>query len=206
MPSLVAWLDHNEEQRRRMREVIDLFREHDTLDEIGVGSIRDSFSEILFPGTSTIHTRARYLLFIPWVYGQLERQRVPSSQAAPEARRLQVRLINSLEAGGESSGVIGIEAKASLKRLPDEVYWSSLRSYGIRLFHGSIGDYHRSLDSYHRRLGRGERRAESEELYDPVRPNWHAHLPPAPADRITLLRRERIADQHVVVQRQETAP
>lgn len=50
MASRIAWLDYSEDQRRRMREVIDLFREHDTLDELGIGSIRDTFSDLLFPG------------------------------------------------------------------------------------------------------------------------------------------------------------
>lgn len=38
-----------------------------TLDELGIGSIRDTFSDELFPGTSTIQTRARYFLFVPWI-------------------------------------------------------------------------------------------------------------------------------------------
>jgi hypothetical protein len=66
MPSTLAWLDHSEVQRRRMMEVIGLFREKGTVDDLGLGSIRDTFSELLFPGTSTLHTRAKYLLFVPW--------------------------------------------------------------------------------------------------------------------------------------------
>ena len=64
-----------QDQRRRMREVIDLFREHGTLDELGIGSVRDTFGELLFPGLSTVQTRARYFLFIPWVYHRIERER-----------------------------------------------------------------------------------------------------------------------------------
>ena len=40
MASLVAWLDYSDDDRRRMREVIALFRESDTLDELGIGAIR----------------------------------------------------------------------------------------------------------------------------------------------------------------------
>ncbi len=39
-------------------EVIDLFGEDDTRDELGLGTIRDGFADLLFPGTSTIQTRA----------------------------------------------------------------------------------------------------------------------------------------------------
>ena len=76
MTSLIAWLDHDERDRRRMREVIDLFREQDTLDELGIGVVRDTLANLLFPGTTTVQTRARYLLFLPWIYEEIERLRL----------------------------------------------------------------------------------------------------------------------------------
>jgi hypothetical protein len=41
--------------------VVELFRERDTVDELGVGVVRDTFSDLLFPGTSTLHSRGRLL-------------------------------------------------------------------------------------------------------------------------------------------------
>lgn len=78
MASVFAWLDYDETERRRMQEAIELFREKDTVDELGIGSVRDAFSNLLFPGTSVLHTRARYLLFVPWIYRRLERAHVRS--------------------------------------------------------------------------------------------------------------------------------
>jgi hypothetical protein len=75
--SAFGWLDYDDGERRRMMEVINLFREKGTLDELGIGTIRDTHAEHFFPGTSTIQSRARYFLFIPWLYLQLERERVP---------------------------------------------------------------------------------------------------------------------------------
>jgi hypothetical protein len=70
-----------------MLDVVDLFREHDTRDELGIGSVRDAFADMLFPGTSTIMTRARYFLLVPWTYQKLERQRVSSAEVpAKECR------------------------------------------------------------------------------------------------------------------------
>ena len=43
------------------------------VDELGVGTIRDGFSDILFPGTSTIQTRAKYLFIISYICLELER-------------------------------------------------------------------------------------------------------------------------------------
>src|SRR5690349_10778965 len=139
MPSAFAWLDHDEAERSRMQEVVELFRERDTVDELGIGSVRDAFSNLLFPGTSVLHTRARYFLFVPWIYRRLEQQHVPSAQVGPKARRDEIRLIYSLLAGGEGegSGVIGAVVRDRLKQLPSYSYWNGLEVLGIRLFHGS---------------------------------------------------------------------
>ena len=77
--SAFVWLDYSERERRKMLDVVDLFREHDTRDELGIGSVRDAFADMLFPGTSTIMTRARYFLLVPWTYQRLEKLRVRSA-------------------------------------------------------------------------------------------------------------------------------
>jgi hypothetical protein len=91
MASSFGWLDYSERERRQMLDVIDLFREKETRDELGIGMVRDVFADMLFPGTSTIQTRARYFLFVPWVYWGLERRRVGSARIAAEARKREVK-------------------------------------------------------------------------------------------------------------------
>jgi Family of unknown function (DUF6361) len=181
MTSILAWLDHDEAERRRMQEVIELFREHDTVDELGIGSIRDAFSNLLFPGTSVLHTRARYFLFIPWIYLELERQKVPSAQIAARARRSEIRLINALIDGeqGEGDGVIGAVARDRLKQLPSYAYWNGLEVHGIRRYHGSIDRYHRSLDSHYLLLHEAPP-SEGDEPTVSLVSNWDAGLPPRP--------------------------
>lgn len=179
--SSFAWLDYSESERRRMLETISGFQESDTLDEIGIGSIRDAFSDLLFPGTSVIQTRARYFLFIPWIYLRIEHDRVPSSQAGLRARKLQVELARALQRGEPSErGIIGIRAGESLQRLPSSVYWQALATFEIRHVRGSIDRYHQSLDWYYRRSRRSSRRSDEGELYERVAPNWHTTIPPAP--------------------------
>jgi hypothetical protein len=58
MMSAFVWLDYSERERRKMLDVVDLFREHGTRDELGIGSVWDAFADLLYPGTSTIMTRA----------------------------------------------------------------------------------------------------------------------------------------------------
>ena len=98
-----------------MLEVVDLFKEEGTVDELGIGSIRDALADSMFPGTSVLHTRLRYVLFIPWLMEQAAHKPTPTEMSA-EFRSLEYRLINSLLAGGERQGVIGNTARASLKR------------------------------------------------------------------------------------------
>lgn len=50
MPSTIAWLDLSREEQRRMREVINLFSQTESRDELGIGQVRDSFSDQLFRG------------------------------------------------------------------------------------------------------------------------------------------------------------
>ena len=108
----------------------------------GLGTIRDAFADRLFPGTSTLQSRTRYWLFIPWLYQRLEGAKVRSADADGRIRQLQAELVRSLEKGGESEGVIGIERKEKVLRPPSFVYWAGLARYGILLFPGSIGRYH----------------------------------------------------------------
>lgn len=130
MASSFGWLDNDDEQKRRMLEVVELFREQGTIDELGIGSIRDTLANAMFPGTSTLHTRLRYVLFLPWLMREASHKRNPGEMSA-EFRNLQYRLIDSLLAGGETEGVMGNVARKNLKRLPSDVYWTALRSWGL---------------------------------------------------------------------------
>lgn len=135
--SSLAWIDFDEAERQRAQRILALFQERESRDELGLGAIRDSIADHLFPGTSTIQTRLRYMLFIPWLFRMLEGQDVSDSQLRARARTLEIQLADALKAGGESNGIIGRDAGARLQRLPSSVYWAGLGAWGIRLFPGS---------------------------------------------------------------------
>lgn len=131
--SALAWIDFDQTDRDRARRIMDLFGVEDSRDELGLGSIRDALSDLMFPGTSTIQTRLRYMFFVPWLYRMAAR----SGGRADQARRLEIQLITALLRGGETENVIGSEARDSLKRLPSDVYWAGLLALGIRTGPGS---------------------------------------------------------------------
>lgn len=176
--SSFTWLDYSERERRKMLEVVDLFKERDTRDELGLGAVRDSFADQFFPGTSTIMTRARYFLLVAWTYQRLEQKRVSSAQFSDKARRAETDIIEAIERSGDSEGNIGKYAKTTLKRLPSSVYWQGLGVWGIRMFPGSQTQYARSLDRNYSQLTRHHGRSVERDVEhdDLVAPNWHAGL------------------------------
>jgi hypothetical protein len=182
LSSAFSWLDYSARERRTMLSVVDLFREKGTVDELGLGTIRDAFADRLFPGTSVLQTRTRYWLFVPWLYLRLEATRTKSADADAVARRLQGELVRALKAGGETAGVIGIDVGDRVLRPPSFAYWAGLARYGILQFPGSTARYHASLDYFYRTAGGRRSEGDESELIDPGRRNWHAGLPPAPAD------------------------
>lgn len=165
--SYLAWIDFDPEERRRAQTLIDLFKQPEARDELGLGTIRDALSDVLFPGTSTIQTRLRYMLFIPWIFLDAQSRKLSQADRVRVCRDLEIQLSFALLNGGETDGVIGREAGDSLKRLPSSVYWAGLATWGIRLQGGTARMY----------LSHGP-----EWLSDRDHLLWSAVMPKAPPD------------------------
>lgn len=182
LPSSISWIDFSDQDRRHMIEVISLFKERDTRDELGLGSIRDALADLFFPGTSTLQTRARYYLFVPWIYLNFEKREVPSTRVSERVKWDELKVLRALQMAGDGEGIIGQRSGASLHRFPSSIYWNGLRRWGILRFAASRDQYHRSLDGLYRR--RRDRLPFEDEL--PMggqgEDNWDTHLPPLPAD------------------------
>lgn len=179
MASSFSWLDYSDSERRRFLDVVRTLNERETRDELGVGTVRDGLADLLAPGVSTLHTRARYFFFIPWLYKDLERRLSKRKSAtkegvAREARQQEIQLIEALRSAGETEGVIGASAGKALQRLPSSVYWSGLAEWGLRLCPWSIDNYH-----YHLAVRAG--RAPLEDADHAEAPNWKPGMPEAPA-------------------------
>lgn len=166
--SFLAWIDFDQADRDRTRRIMDLFGQEDSRDELGLGSVRDTLADLMFPGTSTIQTRLRYMFFVPWIYQIAGQNNGTASIRQELARGLEFRLIEALINGGETQNVIGQEARETLKRLPSDVYWAGLYTLGIRKFHGS-------------------RNACFEASPGEARSLWAAGMPAAPDDFLETL-------------------
>ncbi len=57
-------------------------------DEIGFLTIHQRYADRFFPGTSVLHTRARYAVFVPWLFEDLAGLTGPGRRArAPRTRK-----------------------------------------------------------------------------------------------------------------------
>ena len=179
MPSSLTWLDHDPAARDRSLRILALFREKESRDELGIGGIRDAISDRLFPGTSTIQTRLRYMLLVPWIYEDLERKKIPSSSFAARALQAELAMVQPLLDAREED-VFGSQAGSGLKRLPSSVYWAGLGTWGIRRYPGSQNDYHRAVDLLYSRRVQRRRRDDDDDDDDATsgaRPGTRACLP-----------------------------
>ena len=114
-----------------MLSVIHLLSEPEAVDELGIGIIRDSFSDIFFPGTSTIQTRAKYFLLTPYLLSELERTKgMTPDKMIKLLHERELDFIEILKQSGET-GVIGETAGRNLKRKPSDIYWNGIRTYGL---------------------------------------------------------------------------
>ena len=139
--SSVGWLDFDAAASERVGTLLRSLEEPGTLDPLGLGSVRDAFAWMLSPGTSTIQTRLRYFVFLPWIFAELEAKRVAPAEFASRLRDREARLIDCLRHLGPNRGVIGYTAGRDLKRMPSEVYWGTLGSWGLRRLDLSLGEY-----------------------------------------------------------------
>ncbi len=67
----LGWIDFSKDERNKVLSVLDLLSEARTLDELGIAPIRNGFADLFFPGTSTIQTRAKYFMIVPYALKDL---------------------------------------------------------------------------------------------------------------------------------------
>ena len=139
--SSIGWLDLDAAASEQVGTLLRSLDEPGTLDELGLASVRDAFSDMLSPGTSTNQTRLRYFIFLPWLFGRLEAQRVPPVEFSHRLREDEAQLIDCLRPLGSGQGVIGYTAGRDLKQMPSAAYWGGLGSWRLRRHNLSIAEY-----------------------------------------------------------------
>ena len=147
----LGWIDFSKSERNKVLSVLDLLSESGTLDELGIAPIRDGYANIFFPGTSTIQTRAKYFMIVPYALKDMEY----SSESNPNRVLKAFDEVEKncgkrfLTNGEDTNGIIGSRSLGQgrwVKRTPADIYWAGLRNYGI--FTGgtlSLAEYVRAM-------------------------------------------------------------
>lgn len=129
----ISWVDASAADQRRMQEIAGLFTEKETVDELGLGPVRDALGSILFPGSSTLHTRAKYFLLVPWFHAHA------GQNASHElVRDVERQFIHHMHAarGEDRDGLYG-QNSANVVRLASDVHRNALISHGIQFDPGN---------------------------------------------------------------------
>jgi dsDNA-binding SOS-regulon protein len=149
--SALGWIDFSSDDRTRVQEVLALLKEPGTLDELGIGQVRDAFSDVLFPGFSTIQTKARYFLAVPKILldwaeqPPAKRRKQPLATYLREAENELARTLraNYLADGLQPEGVIGhtVVDNGGVARRPSSTYWNGLRVFNIVATSKSLAEF-----------------------------------------------------------------
>ena len=171
---LFGWIDYDPDHEQSVLRALGSARGQDARDELGLGTIRDTLADLLFPGTSTIQRRARYFLFVQWCC-EMAARKGDADAIADELRRLEVCLIKRLSWLGEGAGVIGLQKQEDLGRMPSEIYWNGLDVLAIRRLQGNRARWAWTVAA-RRENARHETRWEDQSLgpehgFDPSRPD-----------------------------------
>jgi hypothetical protein len=147
----IGWIDFSPDARRRVEDVLALLAEKGTLDELGVGQVRDAFSDRLFPGFSTIQTSVKYFIMIPRIFrdwDELARSRQARSTFEAYLRDSENLLARKLSTNHEKTNlsperIIGhtLIDKGGVVRRPSSVYWNGLRVFGLVRTDQSLGEF-----------------------------------------------------------------
>ena len=176
----LGWIDFSREDRKKALTILQTLQEEGAVDELGIGVIRDAFANYFFPGTSTLHTRAKYFLIVPYiVHDALAHRKGKSAERviADIDKRERECAVRMLAKGGKNDRIIGRNALRNgewVKRPPSDIYWNGIRTYEI--FRScdypdmSLDDFIRfsckQMDDPKRFMGKGK--SAGDEDYDDV--------------------------------------
>lgn len=133
----IGWIDFSSNDRNRVGSVLDLLRPEGMVDELGMGTIRDALANQLFPGISTIQTRAKYFFIIPYILYDYQVTKPAKRRGKTPSKFLEDKEYDTMWQLAEKynyvegNGVIGISKRKPNKivRRPSAIYWNGLYTY-----------------------------------------------------------------------------
>ena len=137
LSSSINWITFDTKDVQKAREMLKELGPDSTVDSIGLGLPFEEISNILFPATSTLHTRLRYQIFVPGIMYKMYFESIEKPLKNPGKRllELEIDLMRKLLENDPEGGVVGRVAREGLKYWPSQTYWGAVST--MRIF-GSI--------------------------------------------------------------------
>lgn len=150
--SSLGWIDFSDNDRQKVLKVIELLKGEGTVDELGIGVIRNALSDIMFPGITTIMTRAKYYFIVPQILHDFMIEKPSKISAKEYLRRKENEIMNFLSVQNkfeDNIGIIGISVAkqnrdlpqnkwVELQRKPSAIYWNALGKNGFNIYAGNL--------------------------------------------------------------------
>ena len=141
----IGWVDFSEEDKGKVMKVIELLKAEGTVDELGVGVVRNSLSDIMFNGITTIQTRAKYFFIVPRILQTYLNLKRKPKNGLDYLYKEETRIMNELAQKYNYQpelGIIGYTVAQEnqyrperrwnqVERKPSTIYWNGLRTYEI---------------------------------------------------------------------------
>lgn len=139
----LGWIHFSNTTRQKVLKVIDLLGEKGAIDELGIGVVRNAFSNEMFTGISTIMSRARYYYIVPYLIIDYlrDKQRDPIDVYMNKREtEIMMQLTRKYLDSADKEKIIGYtiakknietQSKNELVRKPSEIYWGGIRAYNL---------------------------------------------------------------------------
>lgn len=142
----LGWVYFSESENKKSLDMLSRLLIPGAMDELGLGLVRDAFSNEFFPGTSTIQTRAKYFIILNNIlddFSSLNIDNKPIQHLQDDFRREEYKCAKQLNSvyknkeGETVNGIIGGDNEyiasfdSWIKRTPSQIYWNGLKTYEI---------------------------------------------------------------------------
>ena len=144
----IGFVNLNTEEKKRVAKMMQLLQESEAIEELGIGRVRDHFSNTLFPGTSTLQHHAKYFVVMPSLYYHTafkSRKFQNLAEVSRYIKEAEVQITRQMakwdnnQINTTETGITGINALKDalndynkyVKYDPAYIYGSGLARYGI---------------------------------------------------------------------------
>ncbi len=137
--SSLFWAVFDKKQKDKTEEILATF-DKDSKDEMGLMSITIALSSLMFPGTSVLHTRLRYVYLVGWILLEAMKSRETTIEILHKKEKLLRKVLQAGKKEDPNSfvGILGATKRIDsnddgekLSQPPFNIYFNLLKEWNI---------------------------------------------------------------------------